>query len=119
MKTGSKHTKGPWKFEFTDWRGDPTPHKPYVCGNIGDGSATAVCIVEGNPTSEETTLANARLIAAAPSLLEALREQVQWYDDLVANYHPDDIHLRENVQRLHGPRMERSRAAIALAQGAS
>ncbi len=68
----SKHTKGPWTAsgfdeEYTDQI------------NIkGDGFYVAAAIWMGNPGEQE---ANARLIAAAPELLEALEAVLQQVDD--------------------------------------
>jgi len=61
------HTKGPWKV------GDGTYPKSdrFVWGS--DGYLIADCSDINNRTSDEER-ANARLISAAPDLLEALRE---------------------------------------------
>jgi hypothetical protein len=52
---------------------------------------------------------NARLIAAAPELLEACKEMAQWHDLIKQNY-PEMISLISG--------MENARAAIAKAEGA-
>jgi hypothetical protein len=90
-------TPGPWQFSGRNWRGEEDEHGHlYVTGNHGpawdtdeDGndveageSCTGVARVEGNPTSGPVTLANARLIAAAPAhavLLSAMvRGLARW-----------------------------------------
>lgn len=59
MKTNMKHTPGPWKRNGRTVSGPPTPLERIV----------AEC---GQSTSREIDEANARLIAAAPEMLEAL-----------------------------------------------
>lgn len=87
----SEYTQGPWQAEKRNWKGEPSGHKVYISGDVREdwGSheddedaekttvATAVAIVEGNATSGGVTEANARLIAAAPCLLEALKFLVE------------------------------------------
>ena len=65
----SKHTPGPWEyFEQRHWRGE----KMYGCVRGG-----GVVIVNGcAPGGTEEDNANARLIAAAPELLEHLERMV-------------------------------------------
>ena len=78
-------TPGPWTAERKNWRGEPEPHKIYISGDayevLDDDDpdeapcrvATAVAIVEGNPTGMQVATANGRLIAASPCLLDALQ----------------------------------------------
>jgi len=63
-----KHTPGPWKIDFGHPRGNP-------CGisTKNDGRLVTRFGVFARPSTPEA-LANARLIAAAPELLKALRE---------------------------------------------
>jgi hypothetical protein len=87
----SKHTPGPWAHEnyqgvihvFVDNQGGT----PSVCKLIG-------------PDKE----ANARLIAAAPDLLEALSDVVKFWDSIVPTDCVNDMHIK-------------ARAAIAKATG--
>jgi len=69
-----KHTPGPWRlFLTTDGR-----------ALIGIGEETGEGITDrgfGTWRSGEEQIANARLIAAAPDLLEALKNLVAIYDD--------------------------------------
>lgn len=72
-----KHTPGPWK--ANEGKAPRTRCGSFgreVVGNRYEDSEgvtyTVVAQVEGNQTSQLTTEANARLIAAAPDLLEAL-----------------------------------------------
>jgi hypothetical protein len=57
------HTPGPWHIDHDDRPGMKWNH--HICGSNG----RAVCLI----THSETADANARLIAAAPELLEALQ----------------------------------------------
>jgi hypothetical protein len=62
----NKHTPGPWKIA-TDWAGYPQ-HIRTECGSVACSFLTSV---KRNCGIEQIE-ANARLIAAAPDLLEAL-----------------------------------------------
>lgn len=60
----AKHTPGPW-------------HLRYNGKHDGDrsvvGRSRDICAMDGGPSDDMETLANARLIAAAPELLEACK----------------------------------------------
>jgi len=58
-----KHTKGPWV--------------PLIVGSCND---LTYRIKSPKPTSHDIALANARLIAAAPEMLEALENALAWID---------------------------------------
>ena len=66
------HTPGPWFIE--DDRSDDeiaiVGHPTWSCRRFGVDGQWDVCKVEGDT---DDTLANARLISAAPDLLDALR----------------------------------------------
>jgi hypothetical protein len=68
--TSTKHTQGPWRYEAPD----------EVSIKDADGGRVAVCtnlrgaLGMGGRRDPNEVLANARLIAAAPELLEALRK---------------------------------------------
>ena len=78
MNTEQKHTPGPWI------HGSPCDGETYSANIVFDGDGGAVASVYGlpiNKTLEELDpimdaegIANARLIASAPELLEALEE---------------------------------------------
>lgn len=63
--TAPKHTPGPWNSEGPDDFGDHNIHEP-TC-------RLAIGAVVPNMRPDEEVAANARLIAAAPDLLETLR----------------------------------------------
>lgn len=56
---------------------------------------------------------------AMRDLVAACNEEVSWFDDLQANSHPDDARLQSERKRIHGPRIDRARAAIAKARSVS
>lgn len=70
------HTKGPW--DIGGVNGGGLPHTVYC--DDATGSAVAKCDFEFVNRSKEELRANARLIAAAPDLLEALEMSLQAYD---------------------------------------
>lgn len=88
--TVSQHTPGPWRIAFGGM-----PQDDYAV--IGSPhSDRAVCNLE----PRDYNLANARLIVAAPSLLESLVNLLAAYRDSI-----------------NGPEVDAARAAIAAARG--
>ena len=72
----SAHTPGPWVYDF-----DPDGNRHVVYSD--DGKVTELRFKDAE--------ANARLIAAAPDLLEACQRMVKWAEDWKAgNTHPHD-----------------------------
>lgn len=97
----STHTRGPWTIEqATDGR-----RKGYIRGPKSNGAGGRIAVARvseaGNGPSEQA--ANARLIAAAPDLLEALRQIREAVCSGMGTLPADDI--------------ERAEAAIRLAEG--
>lgn len=73
-------TPGPWRVEVDDQSGIGRTHAVYICGEgeWPESQLARVNIMDGFGERE----ANARLLAAAPTLLEALlacREQFDFY----------------------------------------
>lgn len=63
----AKHTPGPWRYY--------TEPQPNGCPIVGNGQGLMVAMLAHStrqPEQREEALANARLIAAAPELLEAI-----------------------------------------------
>jgi hypothetical protein len=86
----TKHTPGPWQFAPGRFNAEPILGSP---GTVTDGE-WIVCTIEGvgsdsNPPDaidreyEEMTLANARLIAAAPDLLAAAKEVLEGLNERI------------------------------------
>ena len=98
--TQDKHTKGPW-----DCREKSIHPNPYVCGPEQEyefgADRPVICYIVGANQS-----ANARLIAAAPDMLEALRDAL---DDW-------EIHNRSG-DGMQGDWVHDARASIAKATG--
>ena len=95
----SAHTPGPWTV-----RDIPTQGR-YI-GPANDGGAPSVAFAMSRTSRSEAQLdANARLIAAAPCLLDALRALVSIDDGDCAALYP------------HADAYEAARAAIAKATG--
>ena len=89
----SKHTPGPWAYE--NYRG--TVH--VFIDN--EGGTPSICKLVGNDKD-----ANARLIAAAPDLLEAL----EYYVEKVADLSRYGVMIETSLR-------EKAEAAIAKAKG--
>lgn len=70
----SNHTAGPWEATFTDCRGGPANYCR-IRPKSGEmfGYYTSMEIATMNMMDEAEQQANARLIASAPELLDALR----------------------------------------------
>ena len=103
----SKHTKGPWHVVLSD---NATPHimheNAHDMSDISDISSR-VCVMPAEITYSYNSLANAKLIAAAPELLEALEIMVEF----VANVHAG------KTNRICYAALDAARAAIAKAKG--
>ena len=99
---GIKHTQGPWVL------GESSEGRHFRAVNAREHSelATVVWVMEDDDmegAQSPKCEANARLIAAAPDLLEALEEVVQW------------LELGDHEGQMHS----KARAAIAKARGES
>ncbi len=91
------HTPGPWNYLY-DGRGDHT---------IVDAYGRVLAVTWGVPIDRGTEEANARLIASAPELLEALEDvesKIMDYEARRINWRPEDFLMRV-------------RAAISKARG--
>jgi hypothetical protein len=103
------HTPGSWSFSRRSWKGEWDTHgNYYVVGDIHEpeqgvceGYSVSVAQVVGTATSGDIPLANARLVAAAPELLEACQRLVAHLD-----------HVRELVGNLQAREYKQSAAYL-------
>ena len=92
-------TPGPWVAEEADFFGD---HNIILADSAGDSSAIAAVVSNLRPALEVAN--NARLIAAAPDLLDSLSEIFDYAGGADSALHDEYV-------------MDRARAAIAKAEG--
>lgn len=100
----SKHTPGPWKFSGVSSAGRRIYHST-------DTTVYHICTIPesdpGNPKTVDTMDADARLISAAPEMLEALKSARGW----VAT------HAMQTYSRVASKELEAIDALIAKAEG--
>ena len=108
------HTPGPWRVDSTVSLGAYGVWTAYSTHPGYDGAGYESPICSMNPAEQliprEQRDANARLIAAAPELLEALKEQVRGAEWRQEN-EPDNWNGADDEA------LERARAAIEAAEG--
>lgn len=101
----SKHTPGPWTLDDRGYK--------YIVSKSGNGYITRdICRLDGSTMAALAQEANARLIAAAPELLEALEELLR--------YHENDIRIDYEGTRFYKERLDELKpfhALIAKAKG--
>ncbi len=100
----AKYTPGPWVAE--SWHHEATGQGGWSFS--AGGYRLPLCDMEMDPSKEDEPEANARLIAAAPDLLTALKSLVQH-----AVYDPEGDLTRPEFDAL----LDQSDAAIAKAEG--
>jgi len=113
----TKHTPGPWQ-ECRGAHGNGCS-----CGLVwsvpADIAVASTALIEdevGGPVAKEAVIANARLIAAAPTLLDSLDLVVTWLDAaLKCRLFPWDADQHEAATDA----CQQARAAIALATSAN
>lgn len=117
MKSTNQHTPGPWEIETP--MGDETPWIVQAGAQPYEWDALAMIPTTGDGSSPHA-LANARLIAAAPELLEALREglgQMPGFDDSYCEV--CDRHAPKTREGLvNGPVPHRDGCAVKLMEAA-
>ena len=105
----SKHTEGPWQVE-TGGYGTEKGFFPDELFVTIDGANMAICSDIIDPETGELSIENARLIAAAPDLLEALEDMLSGWK-----------YIRESHGDLYGVGWDRAQdkatAAITRARG--
>ena len=107
MSDKTKHTPGPWR---TKREGFSTV---YVEARIDGGLIQEVAACGPTDAGLEQQEANARLIAAAPELLEAAKLVLEWYE-AEDNHSGTDFYQRMQMCR---DSEDAVRAAIAKATG--
>ena len=110
----AQHTPGPWRYD------ESAPYdgrsKGYIRESVGQevigrrNAGRAVCRVTG-VFGDDTMRANARLIAAAPDLLDALRALLKAVAGL------DAPMVTEHEAERREPALRAARAALAKAEG--
>lgn len=115
MKAAAQHTPGPWMWDSDPVKGDQFGRVRYRVVARGETITNMhYSSYEGGPTNAE---ANARLIAAAPELLEALQKSIALADS------NRDAALALGREVIRPPEMqavyERCVAAVAKATGAN
>lgn len=103
MMSEFKGTKGPW---FEHREGSSTV---YVEAKLRDGVIQEVAACGPTEAGSEAQSANARLIAAAPDLLEALQSLIAGYEG------KSNIGMFDML--CHGDEIEKANQAIAKALG--
>jgi hypothetical protein len=103
-----KHTPGPWNRERYDTGRSPSRYFPITAIRNGKHCRIAESGGDSDLPSEEIE-ANGALIAAAPELLQALK-------DLVSQVEDQDNIFDEGLSAAHDS-MQDARAAIAKAEG--
>ena len=99
----AQHTPGPWAISIAD------PHRVVLANGSSKGLEVAQA-KEFVPQYREQSLANARLIAAAPDLLEALQTLLGWVEAWDVGFLFDDEWPADEAK---------IKAAIAKATGAA
>ena len=105
-----QHTPGPWAYrpqEYDDWGivriadRDENGFQRVICqaNYVASPEALMQHRVDGTDPAE----ANARLIAAAPELLEALEDAVEIIDDQLGGDFPDSLrHFKAVIAKARG-----------------
>ena len=115
MSKEARHTPGPWYTRHGQISSETSPH----------GCTIANCNATAKGISDEEVEANARLIAAAPELLQACCELVSAYDRLMetngSKHYMDASHTFTAANWLNGngnnAAIQVARAAIAKVEG--
>lgn len=104
------YTRGPWEIHNqSDWSVDTDGSNTYShIGPVGSDPVCIAIVADYNADDDALLDANARLIATAPELLEALEQLLDGCDQFAAQYAYDDDGKR---------RADAARAAIAKARG--
>ena len=108
----SEHTPGNWEYELWDTSGKSDMVTVAHVGDYRVGVLTGIPGGNYRDTEYGTDEADARLITAAPAMLEAL----EWISNLADKKHEEDEKLRSDGARTLRRIIERADAAIAQAK---
>ena len=108
----SKHTPGPW-FVVNVGDDDEPMYSVKAARIAGKEPRHEVALCATGDSPQEMETANARLIAAAPEMLEVLKAWVALADEAVQTYGEDMVHPKEREV------IRSARAVIAKAGGRS
>lgn len=103
-----KHTPGPWKFYHEVFRAQISSRKIIEIQDSNGIPIVKWSGFDGIDRPKKETIANARLIAAAPELLDALDEMIDAFPV------EEKEGLRNVIQRIA---LGKAKAAIAKAEG--
>jgi hypothetical protein len=78
LKMNTQHSQGPWRYDYQDG----------YCGEIVAKNGKVVATFTDEPSAPD-----ARLIAAAPDLLEALKDIVEFWDSIVPTDAVNQMHI--------------------------
>jgi hypothetical protein len=97
-----KWTKGPWWVEFGE--DEDNEGEIYVCHEGTESTDTVICAFVGD---DKDDIFNARLIAAAPEMYEALSELHDLVNAMIeGDYEPDSLTLQPSRLALKKARGE-------------
>lgn len=111
----TKHTPGPWK--WSNWYGPKGKEKRNLQPPPNHGTILVAVEMQINGSAYKMSEANARLIAAAPELLEALEEIVTELHGAIYNRALSTWATKEVAYKHADGLVEKYRALIAKAKG--
>lgn len=116
----AKHTPGPWEWVGTDslWGGERKTEEILKAADDGKPYGMHSPRIEHHFDAEQAK-ANARLIAAAPELLEALKSLIREHDAVFAGREDGAQDSYYNAHPGRAIAYQKARAAIAKAEGRS
>jgi hypothetical protein len=106
----TQHTPGPWEVAIEIFDNDGMPETAIQAINSG---ATVAVALDFGPNNPNMRTANARLIAAAPDLLDALKDAYALTIGHAATYQFQ--HELDELHPTHREILDKTRAAIAKA----
>jgi hypothetical protein len=112
----NKHTPGPWRLEWWEYKGRPEP--VLTVRTDADAVAQVMGLWRDGADDSDERQANARLIAAAPDLIDQLEFARDCLTELAELVENGTFDAAEHWVEANGGVWESIRAAIAKARGA-